>query len=88
MSKQSDIKFIYLRLCLKKRSIFQTAPGTDDDIAMTTCAFDFFGYFLFIFLTNIQNKKKFTHTNFPIHWMTIMRDITKLHKLSERPTYI
>ena len=27
-------------------------------------------------------------TNFPEQWMTIMRDITQLHELSEQPTYV
>ena len=55
MSKQSEIMFISLRLRLKK-DIFRTAPGTDDDVAITTCIFSFYGHFSFFFLSTIQNK--------------------------------
>ena len=44
-------------------------------------------FFLSFFKQNFRNKWKFTHTNFPVQWMKIMRDITLLHELSEQPTY-
>ena len=87
MSKQSEIMFIYQRLRLKS-DIFQTAPGTDDDVATTTGIFGFYGHFSFCFLSIIKNKWKFTHTNFLVQRMKITRDITQLHELSEQPTYI
>ena len=40
MIKQSEIKFISVRLRLKS-DIFRTAPSTDDDVASTTCIFGF-----------------------------------------------
>ena len=49
--------------------------------------FGFCGQLSFIFLSTIQNKWKFTHTNFPVQWMKIMRYIAQLHELSEQPTY-
>ena len=78
--------FISLRLLLKSDT-FQTAPGTDDDVAMSTCIFGFYGHFYFFFLSTIQNKCKLTHTNFRVQWMKIIRDNTQLHELSEQPTY-
>ena len=68
-------------------TFFRTAPGADDDVAMTTCSFGFYGHFSFFFLSTIQNKWNLTHTNFPVQWVKIMRDITQLHELSEQPTY-
>ena len=61
--------------------------GTDDDVAMTTCIFGFYGRFSFFLLSTIKNKWKFTYINFPVQWMKLMRDITQLHELSEQATY-
>ena len=38
---------------LKKSDIFWTAPGTDDNVAMTTCIFGFYSHFSFFFLSTI-----------------------------------
>ena len=51
---------------------------------MTNCIFGFSGHFYFIFLSTIQDKWKFTHTNFLVQWMKIMRAITQLQELSEQ----
>ena len=79
--------FISSKLRLKSY-IFRTALGTNDDVATATCMFGFYAHFSFSFLSTIQNKLQFTHTNFSVQWMKIMIDITQLHKLSEQPTYL
>ena len=46
--------YVYaLKTSFKKSDIFRTAPGTDDDVAMTACIFGFYSRFSFLFLSAI-----------------------------------
>ena len=52
--EQTVRNYVYFfKTSFKKSDIFQTAPGTDDDVAMTTCIFGFYGHFSFFFLPTI-----------------------------------
>ena len=87
--EQTVRNYVYFfKASFKKSFIFRTAPGTDDDVTTTTCISGFCDHFSFFFLSAIQNEWKFTHTNFPVQRMKIMRDITQLHELSEQRTYV
>ena len=90
----TDVQQKSQKLCLliqdsvEKSDNFRTAPGTDDDVATTTCILGFPVHLSFIFLNVFKNKWKLMHTKFLVHWVKIMRGITQLHELSEQPTYL
>ena len=52
--EQSVRNYVYaLKTSFKKAIFFRTAPGTDDDVVMTTCIFGFYCHFSFLFLSVI-----------------------------------
>ena len=79
---------LFLQDFVYKNDIFRTAPGADDDVATTTCILGFPCHLSFLFPELVKNKWKFTHNNFLAPSLKIMGDITKLHELSEQPTYV
>ena len=86
-SKNSQKLCLCFQDFVYKNDNFRTAPGTDDDVATTSCILSFPCHLSFSFSELVKNKGKFTHTNFLAHLLKIMGDITKLHELSEQPTY-